>query len=35
MAVVGDTRVIPDTLENSFNELKAGWQTLFPEDTKS
>ncbi len=32
MTVVGNTRVIPDTLENIFIELKAGWQTLFPEN---
>ncbi|MCA0453472.1 MAG: HIT domain-containing protein [Chloroflexi bacterium] len=32
MAVVGNTRVIPDTLENVFTELKAGWHTLFPQE---
>ncbi len=31
MGVVGNTRVIPDTLENIYTELKAGWQALFPE----
>lgn len=35
MAVVGNTRVIPDTLENVFTELKAGWQTLFPQEKTS
>lgn len=32
MTVVGNTRVIPDTLENTFSKLKAGWQALYPED---
>ncbi len=32
MTVVGNTRVIPDTLENSFNELKSGWKALFAQD---
>jgi ATP adenylyltransferase len=32
MGVVGNTRVIPDTLENIYTELKAVWQTLFPEE---
>lgn len=35
MGVVGNTRVIPDTLENIYTELKAGWQTLFPEENNS
>ncbi len=35
MAVVGNTRVIPDTLENVFTELKAGWQSLFPQESTS
>ena len=35
MTVVGNTRVIPDTLENSYQELKAGWGTLFPEESKA
>ena len=32
MTVVGSTRVIPDTLENSYRELKAGWEALFPQE---
>lgn len=35
MTVVGNTRVIPDTLENVFTELKASWQTLFPQEPRS
>lgn len=26
MSVVGDTRVIPDTLDNTYRELKAAWK---------
>lgn len=33
MTVVGQTRVIPDTLDNIYADLKAGWQTLFVENT--
>lgn len=29
MSIVGETRVIPDTLENSYHELKAIWQELY------
>lgn len=29
MSVVGETRVLPDTLDNSYRELKALWQELF------
>jgi ATP adenylyltransferase len=29
MSVVGDTRVIPDTLENTHRELKQAWQELY------
>lgn len=29
MTVVGNTRVIPDSLENTYRELKAIWQTLY------
>ncbi len=29
MTVVGNTRVIPDTLENIFRELKGIWQELY------
>ncbi len=35
MTVVGNTRVIPDTLENIYKELKAGWWVLYPEDKNS
>ena len=31
MTVVGSTRVIPDTLENSYRELKASWESLLRE----
>lgn len=30
MTVVGDTRVIPDTLENTYTELRQTWDVLFP-----
>lgn len=30
MSVVGDTRIIPDTLENTYEQLKAVWQDLYP-----
>ena len=29
MTVIGDTRVIPDTLENSYQALKTVWQDLY------
>jgi ATP adenylyltransferase len=29
MTVLGDTRVIPNTLDNTYRELKAAWQELF------
>jgi ATP adenylyltransferase len=29
MSVVGSTRVIPDSLENTYAELKTIWQTLY------
>lgn len=32
MSVVADTRVIPDTLENTYRELKQAWQTLYGQD---
>jgi ATP adenylyltransferase len=35
MTIVGNTRVISDTLENIFTELKASWQELYPEDNHS
>ena len=33
MSVVSDTRVIPDTLENTYRELKAAWQELYEQQT--
>ena len=35
MTVVGNTRVIPDTLENVFRELKSAWQALYPDEEAS
>ncbi|MBK8026483.1 MAG: HIT domain-containing protein [Chloroflexi bacterium] len=29
MTTVGETRVIPDTLENTANELRQAWKTLY------
>jgi ATP adenylyltransferase len=29
MSIVGDTRVIPDTLENIYQDLKAAWTKLY------
>ncbi len=29
MSVIGDTRVIPDSLENIYRDLKAAWQELY------
>lgn len=29
MSTVGDTRVIPDSLDNTYRELKAIWQSLY------
>ena len=31
MSVVGETRVIPDTLENTYHELKAVWEEFYHE----
>lgn len=31
MTTVSATRVIPDTLENTYRDLRASWQKLFPE----
>ncbi len=31
MTVIGDTRVIPDTLENTFRDLRAAWRALYGE----
>lgn len=31
MTVVGETRVIPDTLDNTYTELRAMWQKLYGE----
>jgi ATP adenylyltransferase len=30
MTVVGNTRVIPDSLDNTYRELKAAWNELYP-----
>jgi ATP adenylyltransferase len=30
MTVVGETRVIPDSLDNIYRDLKAVWQELYP-----
>ncbi|MBZ0282112.1 MAG: HIT domain-containing protein [Anaerolineae bacterium] len=35
MTVVSSTRVIPDTLENVYRELKATWQVLFSDEGKT
>ncbi len=32
MSVIGNTRVIPDSLENIFHDLKTGWQELYPNE---
>lgn len=32
MSTVGETRVIPDTLENTYRELKDYWQRLYKKD---
>ncbi|MCZ2099135.1 MAG: HIT domain-containing protein [Anaerolineae bacterium] len=32
MSVVGETRVIPDTLENTYRELKQAWQSLYGQE---
>ena len=32
MSVVGNTRVIPDTLVNTFRELKQAWQELYGDE---
>lgn len=31
MTTVGETRIIPDTLENSYHDLKATWDRLYGE----
>jgi ATP adenylyltransferase len=31
MSTVGDTRVIPDTLDNTYHDLKTVWQRLYGE----
>lgn len=32
MSAIGDTRIIPDTLDNSYRELHETWQRLYPKD---
>lgn len=32
MSTIGETRVIPDTLDNTYQELKAVWQSLYKKD---
>lgn len=33
MTTVGDTRIIPDTLDNTYRDLKAGWDNLYQKDS--
>jgi ATP adenylyltransferase len=33
MTTVGDTRIIPDTLDNTYHDLKAGWNKLYQRDS--
>lgn len=35
MTVTGNTRVIPDTLETIYRDLKATWQDLYPNEDHS
>jgi ATP adenylyltransferase len=35
MTVIGNTRVIPDSLENIYRDLKAAWNELYPDEEKS
>lgn len=32
MTVVGNTRVIPDSLENTYRDLRAAWSELYPSE---
>ena len=34
MSVVGETRVIPDTIDNSYRALKAAWNELFGSESE-
>ncbi len=34
MSVVGETRVIPDTIDNSYRALKSAWQELFGNESQ-
>ena len=34
MSVVGNTRVVPDTLEHMYRELSAVWKALYPEESE-
>lgn len=33
MSIVGDTRIIPDTLDNTYQDLKQTWEKLYGKDT--
>lgn len=33
MTIVGDTRVIPDTLDHIYRDLAAAWRELYPDNT--
>lgn len=34
MSVVGETRVIPDTIDNSYRALKSAWEELFGSESQ-
>ncbi|MFN8528183.1 MAG: HIT domain-containing protein [Anaerolineae bacterium] len=34
MTTIGSTRVIPDTLDNTYRDLKSVWQDLYPSDVR-
>jgi hypothetical protein len=33
MTTISNTRVIPDTLDNIYRDLKAAWVNLYPDDS--
>lgn len=35
MTVIGNTRVIPDSLENIYHDLKTAWQELYPNEEEA